>query len=130
MYLWKATEKKTLPLDDFLPILESSMVAFCIFAVLGNPQLASLCLWKTIFEWQNLQFFWWEVNLWGLRAFILQKVQTLLLRYRKKSSATHHTALAKKTLLYYSCQPEIDYLTQQPKERCSGPLSAMASFLK
>jgi hypothetical protein len=34
------------------------------------------------------------------------------------SSATHHTALGKKTLLYYSCQLEIDHVTQQPKETC------------
>ena len=34
------------------------------------------------------------------------------------SSATHDTALGKKTLLYYSCQLEIDHVTQQPKETC------------
>ena len=34
-------------------------------------------------------FFWWEVNLRGLRAFILKKVQ--LLRDSKRSSATHHS---------------------------------------
>ena len=34
------------------------------------------------------------------------------------SSATHHSALGTKTLLYYSCQLEIDHVTQQPKETC------------
>ena len=40
------------------------------------------------------------------------------LRDRKISSATHHSALGKKTLLEYFCQLEIDQVTQQPKETC------------
>ena len=37
------------------------------------------------------QFFWWEVNLRRLRAFILQKVQTSVVERQKRSSATHHS---------------------------------------
>jgi hypothetical protein len=44
------------------------------------------------------QFFWWEVNLRGLRAFILQKVQASVVE-KKITSATHHSDLGKKTFL-------------------------------
>ena len=42
----------------------------------------------------------------------------LFLNDKIYSSAIHHTALEKKTLLYYFCQLEIDHVTQQPKETC------------
>ena len=46
------------------------------------------------------------------------------------SSATHHTTLGKKTLLYYSCQLEIDHLTQQPtaKRNLSKDLSTLMTL--
>ena len=53
------------------------------YLALGN--LAKLMFWS-ILSFKNLQdqFFWWEVNLRGLRAFILQKVQASVVERQKK----------------------------------------------
>ena len=59
-----------------------------------------------------------------------RKFRPQLLRGRKRSSATHHSTLGKKTLFQYSCQLEIDHVTQQSKETCHrtcrGPNSVQA----
>ena len=52
------------------------------------------------------------------RAFILQKVQASVVERQKKKFCYSSIASGKKTLLYYSCQLEIDHVTQQPKETC------------
>ena len=71
------------------------------------------------------QFFWWEVNLRGLRAFVLQKVQASVVESRE----TEKEVLLPITQLWerrYSRQLDIDHVTQQPKETCQrtcrGPM--------
>ena len=48
---------------------------------------------------QFSQFFWQEVNMRGLRAFILQKVQALVFKRHEKENLLSITALGKKKLL-------------------------------
>ena len=67
-----------------------------------------------------------------LRAFILQKVKASVVERQKKKFCYSSLALEKKTLLYYSCQLEIDHMTQQPKETCQrtcrGPMTNLYSL--
>ena len=48
------------------------------------------------------QFFWWEVNLRGLRAFVLQKVQTSVVERQKKKFCYPSLRFEKKKHSYYT----------------------------
>ena len=52
-----------------------------LWYVLVNFFIQKFARWKSK---HFFQFFWWEVNLRGLRAFILQKVQTSVVERQKK----------------------------------------------
>ena len=42
----------------------------------------------------------------------------------------YHSNLGKKTLLQYSCQLEIDHVTQKPKETCQSTCGGAISAMK
>ena len=72
---------------------EWKVVSFCEFAQFSKQSFARLK------SKHFSQFFWWEVNLRGLRDSFCRKFRPQLLKDRKKSSATHHSTLEKKILL-------------------------------
>jgi hypothetical protein len=77
--------------------------AFIPKKLFGTWQFSKLVFWSILSlrlkSKHYSQFFWRKVNLRGLRGFILYKVQASVVERQKKSSATDHSALGKKTLL-------------------------------
>ena len=66
---------------------------------------------------QFSQFFWGDLNLRELRAFILRKVLASVVERQKSDSATQHSVWERRhTLILF--QFEIDHVTQKPKETC------------
>ena len=75
----------------------------------------------TVYECLLTQAEWWvaellflSLNNWGLN--FLQNKCSLFFWYNLQFCYPPHNF--KKTLLYYSCQLEIDHVPQQPKETC------------
>jgi hypothetical protein len=72
-----------------------------IYLALGH--LAKLILWSILFarlKSKNFsQFFWWEVNLRGLRALILQKVQASVVEIQKKKFCYSSFSFGKEDIL-------------------------------
>ena len=86
---------------------------------IGNVVFWSISSFKTKSE-HLTQFFWWEINLRELRGFILQKIWALVAGRQKKKFCHWSLDLGRKKLLWYSCQLEIDHVTQKSKETCQS----------